>query len=213
MSASSSHRVRDRLLVAATDLFAARGIAVPVDDILQHAGVSIPSLYREFDGKPGLVAETLAWWSQAHLARMQAALQSATDPHRQLDSLIAWLADWFSRRDYHGSYVTNAAAEVQAAADLAESTRAKAAFKKARATIARHRQAERELLGELVKSAADPEALADQLQVVLDGAIEGAKLVPRAKRRAIAETTRDIALALLTQDSAPASASPSPKSD
>ncbi|SRR6266498_5505819 len=205
---------RERLLVAATGLFAARGIAVvTVDDILERAGVAIPTLYRQFKGgKPRLVAATLAWWSQAHLERMQAALQSAQDPQQRLEQLIAVLAKWFSQKDYRGSYVTNAAADVTALSEVTTSPEARAAFRDARTAITEHRQAERALLVELTRyaGAADPEGLADQLHVVLDGAVEGAKLASPDRRPAIVEATRAIALGLLKQSTAAANLSAQP---
>jgi AcrR family transcriptional regulator len=202
---------RELLLVAGTELFAARGIAaVSVDDILKLAGVSIPTLYRAYEGgKAGLIAATLQRWSRAQLDRMRAAVQSGEDAQQQLERLLAVLGDWFGEPDFRGSYVTNTAAEDATLEELAEqSAAARAAVEEARAAITEHRQAERALLVELARAAItehrqsagaiDPEGLADQLQVVLDGTVEGAKLAPAARRPVIVATARAIALSLLT---------------
>ena len=49
---------RDRIVDAAAELFAARGIAVPMDDVARHAGVGVATLYRRFPTRADLAAAT-----------------------------------------------------------------------------------------------------------------------------------------------------------
>lgn len=50
-----AERNRQRLLVAAREVFAARGLAVTLDDIAHHAGLGVGTVYRRFATKEALV--------------------------------------------------------------------------------------------------------------------------------------------------------------
>ena len=48
-------RNRARILVAAADLFAARGLEVTLDDIAAHAGLGVGTVYRRFPNRDALI--------------------------------------------------------------------------------------------------------------------------------------------------------------
>ena len=48
-------RNRDRLLQAARELFAERGLSVSMDDIARHAGVGVGTAYRRFSGRDEII--------------------------------------------------------------------------------------------------------------------------------------------------------------
>jgi AcrR family transcriptional regulator len=48
-------RNRERILAAAGEVFAARGLDVTLDDIAHHAGVGVGTVYRRFDDKEQLI--------------------------------------------------------------------------------------------------------------------------------------------------------------
>lgn len=50
-----AERNRQRLLVAAREVFAVRGLAVTLDDIAHHAGLGVGTVYRRFATKEALV--------------------------------------------------------------------------------------------------------------------------------------------------------------
>jgi AcrR family transcriptional regulator len=50
-----AERNRQRLLAAAGELFAARGLAVTLDDVAHHAGLGVGTVYRRFPSKEALV--------------------------------------------------------------------------------------------------------------------------------------------------------------
>lgn len=50
-----AERNRQRILEAATDLFAERGLGVTLDDIAHHAGVGVGTVYRRFPDKEQLI--------------------------------------------------------------------------------------------------------------------------------------------------------------
>src|SRR5690349_7732936 len=52
---ADAERNRQRLLVAATELFAERGVDVTLDDVARHAGVGVGTAYRRFANKEELI--------------------------------------------------------------------------------------------------------------------------------------------------------------
>ncbi len=57
---ADARRNRGRLLVAAEEVFAERGVAVPVDEVAERAGVGVGTLYRHFPTKEALIAAVVA---------------------------------------------------------------------------------------------------------------------------------------------------------
>jgi AcrR family transcriptional regulator len=56
---ADARRNRAQILTSAVDLFAERGVAVPVDDIARGAGVGVGTLYRHFPTKEALFEAVL----------------------------------------------------------------------------------------------------------------------------------------------------------
>ncbi len=103
----------ERIRESARDLFYRQGIrAVGVEEIVTHAGVTKPSLYRSFLSKDALAADYLRHMGEEGLARFDATL--AADPQNPRGQLRAWLIDLQARAnkaDYRGCGTTNAAVE------------------------------------------------------------------------------------------------------
>ena len=162
-------RPRERILTTAIALFSAEGIgAVGVNRIIGQADVAPMTLYRQFGGKDALVAAALEQWSIQWLHRLSEAMdRRGDDPSDRFDGLWDELEAWFTADDFRGSFVANAATELRGEPDHP-----------AQARIAQHRQALRQLLEDLAKSAGayDPAVLAAQLQVLVDGAISAASV-------------------------------------
>jgi AcrR family transcriptional regulator len=156
-------RPRERILAAATRRFSEEGIhATSVDRVIADAEVAPMTVYRHFAGKDELVTATLERWSEQWLAWLQGeAARGGDDPMARLESLWDALEKWFAGEGFRGSYVANVANELRARPDHP-----------AQATIAAHRAALREQLGELAGAAgvASPAAAALQLHTLIDGA-------------------------------------------
>lgn len=153
---------RERILAVAAELFYRQGIrAVGVDAIAEAAGTNKMTLYRHFSSKDALVAEYLrcsaravdAYWEQ--LDR-----QHPGDPLAQLRAWLAEMADHVENRAQRGCPLANAAVE------LPEPDHP------ARLVIEAYKLAQRRRLAELCRSArlGDPDMLADELQLLLEGA-------------------------------------------
>lgn len=106
-------RAAERIRESARDLFYRQGIrAVGVDEIVSHAGVTKPSLYRSFPSKDELAADYLRHMGEDGLARFDATI--AADPSDPRGQLRVWLVELqakAAKRDYRGCGTTNAAVE------------------------------------------------------------------------------------------------------
>jgi AcrR family transcriptional regulator len=77
------------LLDAARELFAERGLDVPLDDIAKKSGLSNPTLYRHFPDRRSLIIEVVL----GNLERQEKALASALSHDRGWTGLTEFL-DW-----------------------------------------------------------------------------------------------------------------------
>ena len=74
-------RNRQHLMTAAADLFAERGVDVPLDEIARRAGVSIGTLYNHFPNRGALLDAVLPDWV-AGVDRLAEAALADPDPWR-----------------------------------------------------------------------------------------------------------------------------------
>lgn len=111
--APATPRAAERILGVARDLFYRRGIrAIGVEEIVRKAGVTKPSLYRNFPSKDDLAASYLKTYEAEFWARFDAAADAyPDDPRRQIVSYLEGLGVRSSRPGYRGCGMTNAAVE------------------------------------------------------------------------------------------------------
>lgn len=185
---------RERLLDTATALFNERGVlAVGVNTVITEADVAPMTLYRQFGGKDELVAATLELWSTRWLDSITRKLERyGDDAMARYAGLWDAMAEWFAEKDFRGSYIANAAAELRSEPDH-----------RGHKVIAEHRQAVRDFLGDLARDAGaeDPGKLAAQLLVLMDGAVALAT-VDTESRDSAARDARMLALAALHANAA-----------
>jgi AcrR family transcriptional regulator len=153
---------RERILLAASDLFYRHGIrAVGVETIAEEAETNKMTLYRHFSSKDELVAQYLQ--RLAENAKSSWDRREADHPGDPAAQLRAWFEDMaahVANRDERGCPLANAAVE------LPERDHP------ARAVIEAFKTAQRERLIQLCAAAdlAEPEMLADELFLLLEGA-------------------------------------------
>ena len=163
-SADTGDRIapRDRILAAAGDLFYRHGIrAVGVDAIADAARTNKMTLYRHFASKDELVAEYLR--QSAKAADSCWARFATAHPGDALAQLRAWLdemAAHVASNDERGCPLVNAAVELPEKAHPA------------RRVIEDYKIAQRARLVALCGAAglSEPELLADELNLLLEGA-------------------------------------------
>ncbi|KHO26591.1 hypothetical protein QQ44_13125 [Mycolicibacterium setense] len=85
-------RNRARLLQAANEVFAERGVGVTLDDVAHHAGVGVGTVYRHFPGKEELID---AVFDQNFAAMADAAEQAVAgdDPWQALVTYIEFACE------------------------------------------------------------------------------------------------------------------------
>ncbi|WP_031072881.1 TetR/AcrR family transcriptional regulator [Streptomyces sp. NRRL WC-3742] len=177
-SPTSHDEAHARLLDAAERLFYERGIqAVGMDELRTAAGVSLKRLYQCFPSKADLVEGYLRrrderWRADlaGHVARRAAA------PEEALLAVFDWLHEWFAAPGFRGCAFINSFGELGAtSAPVAAAARD-------------HKHALRTYVATLTGALPvdDPAALADQLLLLIDGAITTAAITgdPAAARTA-----------------------------
>lgn len=166
--------VRTRLLDTAAELFYREGArAVGVDLVVARSGVAKTSLYRYFPTKDDLVAAVLERDDQIYWAYWdRVAGQAHADAAAELQAQVRWIAQYIGRPEFRGCAFLNAATEFPAAEHPA------------RKVALRHKAELRRRLLALAQRlrARDPESLADQLVLLIDGAYVNGML--RGKRGA-----------------------------
>lgn len=83
---------RDRILDAAAELFASRGISIPLDEVARRAGVGVATLYRRFPTRADLVAATF----ERNISRFTDAVDRALanpDPWQGFRGLVFALCE------------------------------------------------------------------------------------------------------------------------
>ncbi len=151
----------ERIRRTACELFYQEGIrAIGVDEIVQRAGVTKPSLYRNFASKDALAAAYLEDYEAGFWKSFEAGKEIHPDnPRAQLMAYLEGLSQRASQAGYRGCGLTNAAVEYpeheHPARQVAEA----------------HKRRLRARLVELSEAmgATEPETLADGLLLLLEG--------------------------------------------
>jgi AcrR family transcriptional regulator len=173
LSVGKSERIspRDRILAAAADLFYRHGIrAVGVDAIAEAAETNKMTLYRHFPSKDELVADYLRSLTEpARRVWDEFAARYPGDPRAQLRAWLEHKAAFVANADQRGCAYANAAVELPEKGHPA------------RRVIEDFKIAQRRDLVQLCAAAklAEPEMLADELFLLLEGAMVTAQSMGR----------------------------------
>jgi AcrR family transcriptional regulator len=159
---SESQPPRQRILVAADDLFRRHGIrGVGVEAIAEAAGTNKMTLYRHFESKDELIAE----WMRGIVAQKEHVWDEmvAKYPNDPVAQIVDWsqrTAEALAQMEERGSPILNALAELP---ELDHP---------ARKVIDEHRAREHDKLLILCRQAEfpEPELTADQCFILLEGA-------------------------------------------
>jgi AcrR family transcriptional regulator len=166
---------RERILETAQRLFYRDGYrAVGVDTIVADSGVAKMTLYRHFPSKDDLIAAYLERTNEQLLAWMEGLITAHEDPRLALEAVFEGVAKLASSPECMGC------AFVAAAGEFPEPDHAghRVATAHKRAVVDRLRE-----LAEQAK-ARDPNALAEELLLIMDGAWSAARVFgPRSHGR------------------------------
>ena len=94
-----AEQTRERILEAAADVFADKGVAgAAVDDIVRASDTSKGSFYFHFPHKRGIFAALLDHLTARLFARVEAAVGGEGDPIRKLDAALSTALTAFAQR-------------------------------------------------------------------------------------------------------------------
>lgn len=157
---------KDHLVETALDLFYRHGFhATGIDRILAESGVAKMTLYKHFSSKDDLILAVLRLRDERFREWFQAAVESrARSPRKRLIAVFDVLEEWFSADGFQGDMFIHAAAEYGNPAHPIH------------VAAADHKAAMRRYLQSLASAAGarDPDALADQLALLIEGAVVAA---------------------------------------
>lgn len=155
--------MRTRILDAASELFYQQGIhAIGIDTVIDRAGVAKASLYRHFRTKDDLTAAVLSRRDERWRAWLVETVEAhATTASQKLLAVFDAMGEWFASDDFRGCGFINAAAEFPTPDHPV------------RVVVKEHKEAVTRYLGDLARDAEldDPDALASQLFLLMEGAI------------------------------------------
>jgi AcrR family transcriptional regulator len=105
---------RERILVAAHDLFYSEGIrATGVDRIIERSSVSKVTFYRQYASKDELIRAYLDYRHQGWMSWFRSSLmQESRDGAGATEALLRTLRGWFGQTHFRGCAFLNAAAEL-----------------------------------------------------------------------------------------------------
>ena len=160
---SAPSEKRDQLIDTALRLFARHGYrATGIDTILAEAGVAKMTLYHHFKSKDELIVASLrrrdAEWREWFIGRVT---KLAATPRERLFAVFDVMEEWFRNKDYHGCSFGQAATESR---DPRHSVHKMAS---------EHKQQMLAYFRELAADAGakDPELLAQQISLLVEGAV------------------------------------------
>src|ERR1700724_2060204 len=164
--AGDDESARGRLLSAATHLFCKNGInATGIDAIISAVGTAKTTIYKLFGSKTNLVHVVLETEGKQWREWFSAAIEAGGgDPQTKLARIFPALKDWFGEERFYGCPFINPVAEH----DKDQKQFRNIAMRHKKVVLAHIEK----LAGEM--GATEPEVLAHQLALLIDGAIVAA---------------------------------------
>src|SRR5260370_9034453 len=186
LAAGDDESARGRLLGAATHLFCKNGInATGIDAIIHEAGTAKTTLYKLFGSKTNLVHAVLEsegkQWREWFIGAIEAG---GGDAEKKLSRIFPALKSWFGEERFYGCPFINAVAEH----DKDQKQFRNIAMKHKKVVLAHIEKLAAEM------GAAEPEVLAHQLALLIDGAIVAAMV---SRNPGVADTAGLAACSLL----------------
>ena len=187
-----STATRDKVVDTAIDLFYVDGYhAIGVDRIVAESGIDEAALAEHFGSKNDLILAALKTRDARFRADTESELERRTsDPGQRLVLLFDLLGEWFSQPDFSGCMFINVAGDY-----------AKRSDDPIHIAAAEHKQLFLEYLRTQAEAAgaSDPDELAAQLALLMEGAITTAHV---SGPQQTAKNARQIAAQLVAQATA-----------
>jgi AcrR family transcriptional regulator len=160
--------LREKILHVATDLFQTRGInSTGVDTIVAVAGTTKMTLYKYFKSKEILILEVMQQGHQEFHAWLNNKLdQFNKQPSEKIQKLFDFIEEWVTAPDFRGMAFIKASAEFPNEENVIHKLSAE------------HAREFRNYIASLASQARvlEPEALALQLSLLIEGAIQAEQM-------------------------------------
>jgi AcrR family transcriptional regulator len=160
--------LREKILHVATDLFQTRGInSTGVDTIVAVAGTTKMTLYKYFKSKEILILEVMQQGHQEFHAWLNNKLdQFNKQPSEKIQKLFDFIEEWVTAPDFRGMAFIKASAEFPNEENVIHKLSAE------------HAREFRNYIASLASQAGvlEPEALALQLSLLIEGAIQAEQM-------------------------------------
>ncbi|AKV03948.1 Transcriptional regulator, TetR family [Labilithrix luteola] len=154
---------RERILSTAVRLFFAQGYAqTGINQLIDESGLARRTFYHHFESKEALGAAYLDFAAGQWLANLGAAFDGRRTARSAVTSLFEVLESFALETRFRGCGLLNMAAEF---ADAGSEMRAR---------VQRYKDAQRKLLREKFRDLGAAPTYADQVHLLLEGAIAGA---------------------------------------
>jgi AcrR family transcriptional regulator len=193
MTKTTTTDVRDKLLETAEQLIYQNGIhAMGMDLLVRTSGVARKSIYRYFTTKDEIAAQALSIRDVRWMQWFRRETDKAETPQARVLNMFTVLKGWFESEGFRGCAFINTAGEIGDANDPI------------RLVAKEHKQKLFDYALELCQQtdAPQPQVLAKQLLILIDGAITLALVMGD---HSAADSARDVAQHLLnTPPAAPA---------
>lgn len=155
---------RDRLVVAAVDLFYRQGFqAVGIDQVIDKAGVTKTTFYKHFESKDDLMVAAVLRRDEWESAAWARAVQKKVgdDPLAQFLGVFDIMDVWFNDPDFRGCLFINTAIEFPNPYDPVH------------IAAATHKRKARDMWRDQARAAEipDPERFADEYTLLFEGAL------------------------------------------
>ncbi|WP_130835391.1 TetR/AcrR family transcriptional regulator [[Erwinia] mediterraneensis] len=189
MNSKYSPEIRTKLLDVTESLIYQYGLqATGMELIVKESGIARKTLYRYFSNKDDLCAQALLRRDKRWMAWFSACSLTSDDARENILNLFSTLKSWFLTESFRGCAFINSAGETAAATHPVR-------------VIAReHKQHILDLTRQLALDAGaqDPDLLARQLLLLIDGAITVAMIMGSPDAADDARETAKILLNTLT---------------
>jgi AcrR family transcriptional regulator len=96
---ADAERNRRHVLEVAQAVFAAEGLAVPIDEIARRAGLGVGTLYRHFPTKEALFSAIVVTRMQEVVAEARAAVESDTPGEAFFEFVTRMFSGWSRKKD------------------------------------------------------------------------------------------------------------------
>lgn len=187
---------RDQLVETALDLFSQKGFhATGIDKVLETAGVAKMTLYKHFRSKEELILAVLRLrderWRNSFMRGVE---KKAKAPYDRLLAMFDQIGEWFAAPGFCGCMFINASAEYADHQDPIHTA------------AAEHKRLVEKYVRDLTEQAGaiEPNLLAAQLCLLMEGAIVMTQVNPSEERGCAAMAAKKAGQSLIDQALAPA---------